>query len=211
MSASRGLLRHHLLDLLIDGPSSFAALFSALVRHYDYSETEIDSVLDALREMEESGWVRSRQMSELGAFRDPTEEDRAKAREAYRAWLPSAIGENLSLDEVGLWYEIEFKGRREWERWSKDGGDECHRRWVLDDLVHFQTISIQAESVKVAEEALLGWLSSNPTIELIGESKTVEILPEFEMRDRTVVSDGVRLVCRYRRRPSPTPTNSTSG
>jgi hypothetical protein len=74
-----------------------------------------------------------------------------------------------------------------------------------------QTISIQAESVKVAEEALLGWLSSNPTIELIGESKTVEILPEFEMRDRTVVSDGVRLVCRYRRRPSPTPTNSTSG
>jgi hypothetical protein len=204
MEASMLLLRYHLLDLLIDGPSSFAALFGALVRHYHYPEAlDIGLVFDALRDMEEAGWVRSRQISELGTFRDSTDEDRVRARRAYREWLPSAMGEDLSLDEVGLWYEVEFQGRREWEQWSREQGDAFHRRWVLDDLADSQTISIQAESLKLAEEVLLAWLSSNPTIELIGESKTVEPLSGFEMRDRTVVSRGVRLVCRYRRSPPP--------
>lgn len=208
MAVSSQLLHHHVLDLLIDGPSSFAALFGALLRHYDYGPgLSVDGALDALSVMEREGWVRARKMTERGTFRDPTEEDRANARREYRAWLPGAGGENLSLDEIGLWYEVEHKGRREWESWSKEGEGERRRNWVLDDVAHSRTISIQAESVKAAEEALRGWLSSNPSIELVEESKAIEALHEFEMRDRTVVSNGVRLVCRYRQRaPATDPT-----
>jgi hypothetical protein len=205
MAASSQLLQRQLLDLLIDGPSSFAALFGALVRHYGYGPgLGVDTALDALSMMERKGSVRARKMTERGIFRDPTDEDRANARERYRAWLPGAAAEDLSLDEVGLWYEIEHKGRSEWKRWSKEEEDQSRRRWVLDDVAHAHTILIQAEGVKAAEEALSGWLSSNPSIELVEDSKTIEPLHEFEMRDRTVVSNGVRLVCRYRRRPSAT-------
>lgn len=131
-------------------------------------------------------------------FHHPSDEDRANARNAYRAWLPTAAGEDLSLDEVGLWYEVESKGRNEWSRWSNEEEEGERKRWVLDDLTQSRTISIHAESANDAEEVLADWLSSNLDIEIIEETKRAEPVSQFETKDGTVISNGVRLTCKYR-------------
>lgn len=193
------MLRFHILDLLIDGPSSFAALLGALARHYDYGPSlEVDTALSVLTSMEQAGWVRAGTTTDRGVFHHPSDADRAKAQDAYRAWLPTAAGEDFSLDEVGLWYEIESKGRNEWSRWSNEEEEGERKRWVLDDLTQSRTISIHAESANDAEEILADWLSSNPDIEIIEETKRAEPVSQFETKDGTVISKGVKLTCEYR-------------
>lgn len=197
-------MQHQLLDLLVDGPSSFAALYSALRRHYGYGTLDVDVVADALRVMERLGWVRARQMTEAGGFRAVTDDDRAHAQAAYQRWLPQAVTSEVSLDDVGMWFELESMGRREWTNWSKEQGGGPQPRWVLDDLSDSCTISIRADSAAAAENALRMWLSLNPGEELIEHSKAVEPLREFELRDKSVITNGVRLVCRYKKGSSPT-------
>jgi hypothetical protein len=196
------VLEQSLLGLLVDGPCSFAALYGGLIRHGGYSPgLNVDAVLRALREMEALELVVAWQMSEDQNYREPTEQDREKARLAYTAWLPFAITDDLSVDEVGLWYEIQVRGRDRWKERSGHGPGVEGPRWTLDDSADLQTIAIQAESQAVAEEALRAWLSLHPRIKVIEPTKSIEALPLFVMRDGTVVLSGVRLVCEYQLEP----------
>lgn len=193
-------LQHELLDLLVDGPSSFAALYGGLVRHCGYPTTlELPRIINALLEMEQRGWVKASQMAEDGSFHEPTEDERRSDLLAYQAWLPDAAFEDLSLDEVGLWYEITTEGRAEWKQWSPDAEGQSRPRWMLDDLSDTQTIRVQAKTIEAAEEGLRWWLSHNQGIDLVSNGKTVEPVSVFTLHDGTVITNGVELVYQYRK------------
>lgn len=194
-------LRHHLLDLLVDGPSSYAALHVGLIRNCGYpADLQVDRVLDVLRDMENRGWIRVRQMSDDGGFHDPTEDERQKARTAYQGWLARAGPKrDVALDEIGLWFEIDFNGREEWARWSADCRIEDRAKWVLDDDSSGLTVTIEAKNSDIAEQVLRDWCSRDPEIHLLNGSISIGPLPMFVTRDGTVVYDAVRLRCRYRR------------
>src|SRR5215217_1445613 len=155
-------LQYKLLDLLADGPSSFAALYGALVRHCGYPcGLGVTLVSDALLQMERRQWVTAKQMANDGSFHIPTTEERNQNLPAYRAWLPNAAFEELSVDEVGLWYELTAEGRAEWKQCIDAEEQAQFGRWTLDDLSDTNTIIIQAETLEVAEVILQWWLVHN--------------------------------------------------
>lgn len=193
---TKQLLQCDLLDLLVDGPSSFAALYGALVRHWGYpAHTEISMVLEATRGLEAEGAVLSWQMAEDGRFHKPTEAEFADDLAAYQRWLPGAQFEELSLDEVGLWYELTEMGRERWRLECRRTEGPIEGRWTVDDEVEARTIVVQAKTAAVAEGVLQDWLSSHPKV--LPVAKHIEFVPAFALRDGTVVSDGVKLVCEY--------------
>lgn len=191
-------LQYNLLDLLVDAPSSFAALYGGLVHHCGYSSSlDVSLVSDTLAEMERQEWVKAMQMAEDGSFHVPTAEERKRNLAAYQAWLPNAAFVELSLDEVGLWYELTAKGHAEWKQWIDGEEQEHSRRWTLDDLSDKQTLIIQAENLEIAERVLDWWLSHNTVVKLVNSSKSVEPISMFTLRNGTVVTDGIKLVCEY--------------
>jgi hypothetical protein len=193
-------LQYNLLDLLVDAPSSFAALYGGLVRHCGYSSgLDVTLVADTLLEMERREWVTAKQMADDGSFHLPTTEERKHDLLEYQAWLPNAAFNELSLDEVGLWYELTANGRAEWKQWIDDEEQNHSRKWTLDDLSDTQTLIIQAESLEVAELTLRWWLSHNAAVELLSDSKSIEPVSAFTLRDGTVVTDGIKLICRYQK------------
>jgi hypothetical protein len=196
-------LQSNLLDLLVDAPSSFAALYGGLVRHCGYSPgVDVAVVLDALLEMERREWVKAKQMADDGSFRVPTPTERNANLLAYQEWLPNADFKELSVDEVGLWYEITDDGRVEWKQRVDDDEKTGSHRWTLDDFSENQTLVIRAASLEVAQGILRWWLSKNPEVELENDSQDIQLGSEFTLHDGTAVADGIELSYRYRKQPS---------
>lgn len=59
----------HVLDLLVDGESSFAALYFGLGRHWGHTELDVDEALGILRRLEDRHLVQAWQMEPEGSFR----------------------------------------------------------------------------------------------------------------------------------------------
>jgi hypothetical protein len=102
------------LALLAYAPSSFAALYDFLVRN-NLARADVEAVHDALKNMEQRGLLRALRMQEDGATEEPTAAWGGEALAEYRAWL-SPMGSSVpvdavSLDEVGLWFELTGAGR----------------------------------------------------------------------------------------------------
>jgi hypothetical protein len=190
-------LRQNLLDLLIDGPSSFAALYGGLLRHFSYSEQpEISLVMQVLSDLEQEGFIKAWLMANDGCFREPESKDRSGFESAYYKWLPNAKVEELCVDEVGLWYELTPKGRSEWQR-LVNGDMEYSRQWVIDDEREIHTIIIRASTIETAQAGLRWWLSYNSEFRLVSGSESVEPIPDFSLHDGTVISRGIKIVCQY--------------
>ncbi len=187
----------HVLDLLVDGESSFAALYYDLSRHLGHAETDVDGAFDALRRLEDGQLVHSRQMEPDGAFRVPIAADYERARREYNLWLPQATAREVAIDEVGLWYQITERGRQAWSRWSGSSGDD-RDRWVLDDRADEGILEVRAERKDVAEAALNRWFAEHGELQEVAGTRAAVKIPEFAMRDGTCVSDGVLVTCRYR-------------
>ena len=191
-------LRNQLLALLAAGPSSFAALYGALVRRFGYSSGfDLGALMSALRDLGGHGWVRAWQMAGDGTFHDATEDELKSDLLAYERWLPNAKSKDLAVDEVGLWYEITSSGRAELASCGIQEEQLGHDRWVLDDLRDVQTLVIRAESVKRADDVLHRWLACHPEIHLVETSRRVESVPSFKLRDGSMVLNGIRLVYQY--------------
>lgn len=198
MHNSEEMLQHHLLDLLVDAPSSFAALYGGLVHNCGYpTSLDVRLIFDTLLEMEQQEMVKGSQMAVDGSFHDPTNNDRMRNLLAYQAWLPKSMFEELSVDGVGLWYTLTAKGRTEWERWSWDEKQKPMPQWMLDDLIDTQTLIIHAQNIQSAEEALCDWLSHNESARIVGNSRTVEQIPIFTLRNGFVITNGIKLVYQY--------------
>lgn len=202
MAAVGRSLRHDLLGLLLDAGSSFAALYGSLIRNCNCPpDLNIGLLLDTLEELEEVGLVRAAQMGEGGGWRRPTAEDRTRDRVGYQDWLGSADWQDpdaFAVDEVGLWYEVTPEGGAEWRRWAREHGEELTSTWMLEDVAITQTITIHAATEEQATERLRWWLAQNAHLELAGESRRMEPIPAFQLRNGTVVTNGWKLTCRYR-------------
>jgi hypothetical protein len=200
MTIFNNALIYDLLDLLVDGQSSFAALYGSLVRHCGYpSNMSVDLCLDALFDMEEKGWITARQMQGDGSFRPPTEKERSRDRKAYCDWLPGSAYSDLSIDEVGLWFGIESKGREAWKIWSHKTGVDERKMWAIDENPEEQSLIVSAENIQLARDALRNWLAFDSTIKLIKESESVKSLPLLKLRNGTNISNGVQLTYLYHR------------
>ena len=101
----------HVLDLLVDGESLFAALFFGLRRHWGHTEVEVDEALEILQQLEDRRLVQARQMEPDGTFRAPVAADYERSRREYCQWLPQASASEVAVDEVGLWYQLTERGR----------------------------------------------------------------------------------------------------
>lgn len=190
-------LQKALLDLLVDGPSSFAALYGSFMHQYNSLHIEVSLIFGALVEMEQKGLVAALQMAEDGSFHGPTSHDLERDLLLYRSWIQKAVLEDLSIDEVGLWYELTTKGLNDWRQSLSYKEKEIFQQWMLDDLSYERTVVIKAKNPEVAEEALYWWLSYNPDLAATTGSKSIEPTPTFKLRDGTVITNGVRLVYKY--------------
>ena len=74
------------LELLVNAPSSVAALFGYLSRGAT-TRINVADLAAVLTEFEKRGWVRLCLLSGNGAFRPVTKEDLHRAIAEYSAWL----------------------------------------------------------------------------------------------------------------------------
>ncbi len=187
------------LELLTNTSSPFAALYGFVFRELGWRPSVAD-LFTVLDDLERRGWVRTQQLGADGGLRTPTDLDRARARKEYAGWLDEAVPSQLaagevSLDEVGLWVEIQQSGRTEWSR--RAGEDSLGDRWILDQNDATRTITVHAEDVASAERVLDSWLRLNAHMSINPETRTVEHVSEYQRRDGTVVKPGIRLTIVY--------------
>ena len=187
----------HVLDLLVDGESSFAALFYGLSRHWGHSKVDVEEALRVLQHLEERQLVHARQMESDGAFRSPVAADYERANREYGLWLPQATASEVAVDEIGLWYQVTERGRQAWSQWSGSSRDD-RARWMLDDHADQGILEVRAERRDVAEAALDRWLAEHGEVQEVSGTRKSAKIPEFVMRDGTRVSDGILVTCRYR-------------
>ena len=143
----------HVLDLLVDGESSFAALFFGLRHTWGHANLAPDEVLAVLCDMEKRNVVQSSQMQRDGTFAAPTLDDIEKARRDYALSLANPTLSDVAVDEVGLWFQISDRGRTVWSKWSA-AADETNEYWTLDDRVEEKVLEVRAVRRDVAEAAL---------------------------------------------------------
>lgn len=190
------------LELLANGPSSFAALYGFLARQNAEGRPRVAEILELMVALEKRGWVRALRVTADGAYAAVTDADRARAEREYREWLEAPMTDlsvdALSIDEVGLWLEMQEEGRVNWESRSEARDSRSH--WTLDQDEATQTIVVYAGDAGAAELALENWLRTNPGIELLIETRDLRSVSEFRLRDGTVFAGGVRLQSRYRER-----------
>ena len=198
MNESKEPLEHNLLDLLIDGASSFVALYGALIRVCGYPvNMSVSEVMNTLIDMERRKLVNASKTAEDGSLHKLTDEDWTRLRREYIEFFAESDLEDLSLDEVGLWYEITVEGKAKWKQSVNDEGPLAHG-WAIDDLADTQTIVIHAKTKDIAQAALDWWLSRNRPIELLNDKVSTESISEFKLQDGSTINDGVRITYRYR-------------
>jgi hypothetical protein len=192
------LLMNQLLDLLVDGPSSFAALYSAANRFYPPDSSRrfaVSELWEALGSAEKRGLVKAKVMRAEGNFTNVDEMRREQVRKRYEAWLLTAGFDEMSVDEVGLWFEILPQGRTEWRKWS--GEANAAQNWMLEQDAEKSTIVVYAKNAETAEKTLNDWLAQNPDMRIDPRSRDVVSVDHFQLRDGTLVEGGVRVLVAY--------------
>ena len=187
----------HVLDLLVDGESSFAALYYGLSHHGGHPNVDVNELFRVLQHLADYEFVRARQMEPSGAFRAPVAADFERAKKEYGLWLPQATASEVAIDEIGLWYQITARGRQAWSQWSGSSGHD-HDRWMLDDRADKGVLEVRANRKGVAEGALDKWFAEHDEVQEISGTRESVRISAFVMRDGTRVSDGVLVTCRYR-------------
>ena len=193
------------LELLANAPSSFAALYGFLVRQNEGGRLRVAQVLGVVTELEQRGWIRARRVTPEGQYEGVAETYRVHAEQEYRDWLEAPNAnlsvDALSIDEIGLWLEIRPEGRDAWRKIAES--EEPLPKWALHQDARTHSITVYAEDVDTAENALLAWLRSNPGAKLVSDSRVMEPVSEFHLNDGTKVAPGVRLQAAYREGATP--------
>jgi hypothetical protein len=107
-----------LLDMLVDGPSSFASIYGSLLQTEPLLCRDVGELFSSALENEKNSRLRLSQMAGDGTFHPASQEEVMRDLRAYEEWLPRATFSELSIDEIGLWLEITPKGWAEWQEWS---------------------------------------------------------------------------------------------
>ena len=189
-------VRWAILELLANGPSSFAAIHGFVARD-NHTSTTVAETWHNLDLLEREELVESFQLSESQRPEPVTRAFRDVAHARYSAWLDGLARDQLSvdevsLDEVGLWYGLTAKGRALFAK-PPD--------WTLDWDEHSGLLRITAGTIDSADEILQQWLVDNKDY-LVAHS-SAEMLGSVELTDGKAISPAARLTARLERRVPP--------
>jgi len=113
------LLQLHALDLLMNAPSSFAALYRFVGQEVYPDRPHVAEAFGAMVELSNRGLVVMERDTDGGVRRNLDELELRRLLDAYMEWLgtipPCHLAvDDVSLDEVGLWCAITERGRAVW-------------------------------------------------------------------------------------------------
>jgi hypothetical protein len=190
-----------ILDLLLQGPSSLAALHGFLVRE-GVAEGGVDWTWLHLEQLEKNAFVSIVQMTGSGQVQPIDDEARRAALSRYQDWLGPLGAEDLSvasvsLDEIGLWCALTKKGRA---AILSVIGETEGSLWMLDFDEESRRLVVHAADERAAREGLDFWLKQHPTTEFEGEP-TLQPVERFTLRSGIEVAPAVRLVLQCRAQP----------
>ena len=193
-------LHFFILDLLVNGPSSVAAMYVTLLRCFPIPQsTSVVDVLETLFEMERDHRV-SGSLQEGRLLRQLTDGDRKNAKRKYSLWLDMQPEnqKDVSWDEIGMWFEITPQGREDWLAWANESGVSVDQpKWSLRIEWSQHRISIAAEDERLAEEKLHAWLAEHPNISLQNTTKTITRNYDFILQNGLKVKAGVKLSYKF--------------
>jgi hypothetical protein len=178
------------------GPSHVAGLYQ-LEPHDEAPLVGLNRLLNDLEQLEAGGLIRAEGVFEPG--------DRARLFDAYRTWLPQAADVDLSVDEVGLNYELTDAGRAAVQ--AQLGPRDREDQWivVLHDF-HYGLIRVIGADEEIVARALAKELKRrgvNERRHLKTESRTVD---RYVLPDGFVIADGVEYTYHYLPGDSPART-----
>lgn len=187
------------LELLANGPTSFAALYGFLVRQGVVNH-DVGSAFDSIVELSARDMVTIRRQGtgEEWNTTTPTSLDRARAE--YIAWLEKLEQSELSvdalsLDDVGLWLSPGPHGAPVIDRLRHSARTED--LWELDFDGH--KVVVRAASQSIASKELVAWLNANPECLVERPFKKTRNLADFTLRNGRVLENGVELVAKAAR------------
>jgi hypothetical protein len=184
-------LQFRVLDVLVNAPSSVAALYGDLLFLCGYKPSVLNPLRHALDDLEKRGWVIAKLMTHEGQFEQQGRDRREPLWVRYASWLPEARREDLAVDEIGLWYALTDAGRAAWNAW---GGEPAAELWQLDDDPGASSITVTAETSEKAERVLQHWLDTNHERVLCRRTVSVR---DVQLRNGLLIADGVQIVCSY--------------
>lgn len=188
----------HILDLLVDGSSSFGSLYSAINRFYPLDDTNrhtVGRLWDVLLEMENEGLVKTIVLFNKFSLSNMSEIEKTAIRNKYDVWLATASYDEMPVDEIGLRIEILPKGRMEWKKWAKI--PENRNTWLVDFDASNNIIHIFGNNSQTVDKVLNNWIEGNPKIKIIPSSRVISKLKGYQLGDGSFVTGGVKLSISY--------------
>ena len=190
--------RKAILDLLLNGPSSLAALHGFLARA-GVAEGNILWTWKHVEQLESAGLVSIVGITAAGDAHAVNEVDRRAALDRYKDWLGQLRAEDLSvdsvsLDEIGLWCALTKRGQA--ETLAAVGASE-DAPWVVDFDEPSRRLVVHATDEAIARQVLSTWLKQCPGAQLIDEP-IVQLVERFTLRSGIEIRPAVRLVVHCR-------------
>ena len=152
-----GSYRQDIVDLLSNGPSSFAALYRFVVQGGADAPVTVRAVMDAIDSLEREGIVHRGLMMSNGVIRDAAEDKLKNAVREYEQWLEPVQGDlaapDVSLDEVGVWLQLRLGAAT-----NERDPSAC---WTLDVDVPSGLVTVQAVDEQSGRARLSEWAERN--------------------------------------------------
>jgi len=182
-----------ILELLANGPSSFAALYGYLARNSLIFQ-DAGAAFDRLLDMEQRGLVLIRATDDHGKLGSANAAFRKRARTEYEEWLTKLdttqlTPEAVALDEVGLWFAPGPQGQTLIASWHQ--GEAPDETWELDATPG--SIVIRAPTEAIAMRELNAWLLHHPDRTIDPDSRTEKPLKDVTLRSRRALEDGIQI------------------
>lgn len=162
-------------ELLLNGPSSFAAIYGFVARTIKM-RPDVTWLLTLLKKMEKTQQIQIAIMNTDGSTRDASGRALILAKQEYQKWLSNLSqaqlsAEALSVDEVGLWCALTDVGRQQVVKTQETD-------WTVDVFEQEHLIRIRAETEEEAERVLHNWLERESALKVIRSTRTVSRDPQ---------------------------------
>lgn len=184
-----------ILELLANGPSSFAAIYGFLARQDIGMRPSVGEVIGVATDLERNGWIRVCRLTPEGRYDEVTDPERVRIEREYRRWLETPTADlsvdALSIDEIGLWFELLPNGLDEWKK--RTSSVEETPPFTVDFNATSGVVRIRAVNVDIAKRLLAEWLMRNPRTDAVLRSMVIEDVDTFQLRNGRTMNGGIEL------------------